>query len=140
MSSSSSVEYQWLPGPAGEMLRSSSLATTAKIPFGSASLVVTTGHVGIDLKTGQLVTETVEAEFNAIFDCLDAALRNAGAAKGLFSAFKIVAYLTRAEDDVVLNQVFRKRYPGHTPTWTSVEVKGLVSPGAHAEVQADAVV
>ena len=122
------------------MLRSSSLATTAKIPFGSACLVVTTGHVGIDLQTGRLVTETIEAEFNAIFDCLDAALRNAGAAQGLYSAFKIVVYLTRAEDDVVLNQVFRKRYPGHSPTWTSVEVKGLVSPGAHAEVQADAIV
>ncbi|KAH8763277.1 hypothetical protein F5883DRAFT_523742 [Diaporthe sp. PMI_573] len=140
MSTPSSVQYQWLPGPAGEMLRSSSLATTARISLGPASLIVTTGHVGIDLKTGQLVTNTIEAEFNAIFDCLDAALRNAGAARGLLSAFKIVAYLTRAEDDVVLNQVFRKKYPGHTPTWTSVEVKGLVSPGAHAEVRADAIV
>lgn len=140
MSSPSPVEYQWLPGPAGEMLLASSLATTAKIPFGSCSLVVTTGHVGIDLETGKLVTENLEAEFSAIFECLDAALRNAGATKGLYSAFKVTAYLIRAEDDILLNKIFRKKYPGHTPTWTSVEVKGLVSPGAHAEVQADAVV
>lgn len=111
MPSPSSAQYQWLPGPAGGLLLSSSLATTAKIPLGSVSLIFTTGHVGIDLRTGQLITETVESEFNAIFDCPDAALRNAGAADGILSAFKIVAYLTRAEDDAVLNRVFRERYP-----------------------------
>ncbi|KAL1836111.1 hypothetical protein VTK73DRAFT_5201 [Phialemonium thermophilum] len=132
------TQYQWLPGPVGEMLRSASLATTATIPLNGA-LVVTTGHVGVDLKTGNLVTSSLEDEFNAVFDCLDAALRNAGVDRGLAAAHKIAAYFVRAEDEALMLSLFRKRYPGHTPTWTSVVVAALVNPGMHAEVQAEAV-
>lgn len=130
-------EYQWLPGPVGEMLRGASLATTARIPLTSA-LVVTTGHVGVDLKTGKLVTESPTAEFNAIFDCLDAALKNAGVSKGLAKAHKLVAYMTDAKYEATILEIFRKRYPGNTPTLTSVVV-GLVNPGVHAEIQAEAI-
>lgn len=135
---SEKVEYQWIPGPVGEMLRSSSLATTAKVPL-RGSLVTTTGHVGVDLKTGELVTSSIEAEFNAVFDCLDAALRNAGVEGGLADAHKLVAYFTRTEDEATLLGLFRGRYPGSTPTLTSVVVAGLVSPGMHVEVQAEAI-
>ncbi|KAF4464166.1 endoribonuclease l-psp family [Fusarium albosuccineum] len=132
------VRYQFLPGPVGEMLRSSSLATTASIPL-TGKLIITTGHVGVNLETGELVTSSIEDEFNAIFDCLDAALRNAGVSRGLASAHKLVAYFTRAEDEATMLAIFRKRYPGHTPTWTSVVVTGLVNPRMHAEVQAEAI-
>ena len=132
------LQYQWTPGPVGEMLRSSSLATTAKIPL-AGSLVVTTGHVGVDLKTGELVTNSVEAEFNAVFDCLDAALRNAGVTQGLATAHKLVAYFTRPQDETTLLSIFRRRYPGSTPTLTSVVVAALVNPGMHVEVQAEAI-
>lgn len=135
-----SVRYHWLPGPVGEMLRSSSLASTAAVPLGSATLVVTTGHVGVDLKTGQMVRSSVDAEFNAVLDCLDAALRNAGVHQGLASAHKIVAYFTRAEDEHTMLTLFRLRFPGHTPTWTSVVVAALVNHGMHAELQAEAIV
>lgn len=134
---SQQVTYQWLDGPVGQMLRSSSLATTAILPL-TGKLVVTTGHVGVDLKTGQLVTTSIEAEFDAIFACLDAALQNVGVLEGLGSAHKLVAYFTRAEDESTMLELFRKRYPGHTPTWTSVVVASLVNPGMHAEVQAEA--
>ncbi|KAI9150866.1 endoribonuclease l-psp family [Paramyrothecium foliicola] len=133
-----SVQYQWLDGPVGEMLRSSSLATTATVPL-AGKLVVTTGHVGLDLETGQFVTSSIDAEFKAIFNCLDAALRNAGVAQGLASAHKIVAYFTRAEDEQKMLGLFRERYPGRTPTWTSVVVSGIVNPSVHAEVQAEAI-
>ncbi|KAF4967989.1 hypothetical protein FSARC_4550 [Fusarium sarcochroum] len=135
---SSSVQYKFLPGPVGEMLRSASLATTATIPL-SGSLVITTGHVGVDIKTGQLVTSSTDAEFNVVFDCLDAALKNAGVTNGLASAHKLVAYFTRAEDEATLLDIFRKRYPGNTPTLTSVVVAALVNPGMHVEVQAEAI-
>ena len=135
---SGKVDYQWLPGPVGEMLRSSSLATTAKVPLGG-SLVTTTGHVGVDLKTGELVTSSIEAEFNAVFDCLDAALKNAGVEGGLADAHKLVAYFTREQDEATLLGIFRQRYPGSTPTLTSVVVAALVSPGMHVEVQAEAI-
>ncbi|RSM04625.1 hypothetical protein CDV31_009949 [Fusarium ambrosium] len=135
---SSPVRYQFLPGPVGEMLRSASLATTASIPI-TGTLVITTGHVGVNLKTGELVTSSVEEEFNAVFDCIDAALRNAGVSKGLGSAHKLIAYFTRAEDEATMLALFRKRWPGHTPTLTSVVVAALVNPGMHLELQAEAI-
>ncbi|KAK1848903.1 endoribonuclease l-psp family protein [Colletotrichum chrysophilum] len=132
------AEYRWLPGPVGEMLRSSSLATTATIPL-HGHLVVTTGHVGVNLSTGELVKSSIRDEFNAVCDCLDAALRDAGVELGLGGAHKIVAYFIRAEDEAKLLEVFREKYPGHSPTWTSVVVAALVVPGMHVEVQAEAV-
>ncbi|KAL2802581.1 hypothetical protein BJX63DRAFT_425957 [Aspergillus granulosus] len=120
--------YQWLPGPVGTMLRTSSLATTARIPL-TGTLVITTGHVGVDLSTGELVTSSLDAEFNAIFDCLEAALRNSGVRQGLAGAHKVVAYFTQAEYEGVMLGIFRKRYPNSTPTWTSVVVKALVNEG-----------
>ncbi|KAH7250804.1 hypothetical protein MRS44_000055 [Fusarium solani] len=135
---SSPVRYQFLPGPVGEMLRSASLATTAAIPI-TGTLIITTGHVGVNLKTGELVTSSVEEEFNAVFDCIDAALRNAGVSKGLGSAHKLTAYFTRAEDEATMLALLRKRWPGHTPTLTSVVVAALVNPGMHLELQAEAI-
>ncbi|RSL52624.1 hypothetical protein CEP53_008021 [Fusarium sp. AF-6] len=135
---SSPVRYQFLPGPVGEMLRSASLATTASIPM-TGTLVITTGHVGVNLKTGELVTSSVEEEFNAVFDCIDAALRNAGVSKGLGSAHKLIAYFTRAEDEATMLALLRKRWPGHTPTLTSVVVAALVNSGMHLELQAEAI-
>ncbi|ETS77691.1 hypothetical protein PFICI_09753 [Pestalotiopsis fici W106-1] len=132
------TRYQWLPGPVGDMLRPA-MATTATVPL-SGYLIITTGHVGVDLKTGQLVTSSVEAEFNAVFDCLDAALCNAGAPRGLQDAHKLVAYYIRAEDEKTLVDIFKKRYPGHSPTWTSVVVKALANEGVHVEVQAEAAI
>ncbi|KAF9881542.1 endoribonuclease l-psp family protein [Colletotrichum karsti] len=132
------IQYRWLPGPVGDMLRSSSLATTATIPL-QGHLVITTGHIGVDLKTGELVKSNIRDEFNAVIDCLDAALRDAGVEKGVGSAHKFVAYFVRAEDEVTMLEIFRERYPGHSPTWTSVVVAGLVVPEMHVELQAEAI-
>lgn len=134
----SSIRYQFTPGPVGEMLRSASLASTVAIPL-SGTLVITTGHVGVDIKTGQLVTSSIEDEFNAVFDCLDAALKNAGVSQGLATAHKLVAYFIHAEHEAKMLGLFRKRYRGHTPTLTSVVVAALVNPGMHLELQAEAI-
>lgn len=136
----SSITYQNLPGPVGECLKPASLATTAKVPVSpTTSLVFTTGHIGLDLETGGLVNSSVTAEFEAIFSCLDAALQNAGVSKGLGQAYKLVSYLENSEDEAVMQQVFQKMAPGHTPTWTSVVVKEIVVPNMRAEIAAEAV-
>ncbi|KAL2797947.1 hypothetical protein BJX66DRAFT_334620 [Aspergillus keveii] len=138
---STKTTYQWLPGPVGAMLRTSSLATTASIPLSpTTTLITTTGHIGLDLSTGELVTSTVEAEFNAIFNCLDAALRNAGMSGGLGDAHKVVAYFVHVEDEKVMLDLWRERFPGKMPTWTSVVVGGIVVRGVRAEVQVEGVV
>ncbi|OJJ30926.1 hypothetical protein ASPWEDRAFT_44885 [Aspergillus wentii DTO 134E9] len=136
----SSITYQILPGPVGECLKPASYSTTATVPVSpTTSLVFTTGHIGLDLNTGELVNSSIEAEFSAIYDCLDAALKNAGVTGGLFHAYKFVSFLLRAEDERVMQEVFRKRFPGHSPTWTTVVVKGVLGEGMSAEIAAEGV-
>lgn len=134
-----SISYKNLPGPVGECLKPASLATTATVPVSpTASLVFTTGHIGLDLETGNLVNESPAAEFEAIFNCLDAALKDAGVSKGLGQAYKLVSYLANSEDESTMQKVFQQKFPGHTPTWTTVVVKEIVVPGMRAEVAAEA--
>jgi 2-iminobutanoate/2-iminopropanoate deaminase len=85
-----------------------------------------------------MVTSSIEAEFSAVLDCLDAALRDANVGGGLGEAHKLVAYFTRAEDEGTLLRLFRERWPLATPTLTSIVVAALVSPGMHLELQAEA--
>lgn len=132
------VKYDNLPNPVGELLKTASLATTATVPVSaSTSLVFTTGHVGLDLHSGALVNDSIENEFEAIFNCLDAALRHAGAVEGLRQAYKFTSYLTRAEDEQIMYNVFRKICPQHTPTWCLVIVGSINIEGMSAEIAAE---
>lgn len=134
-----SISYQTIPGPVGDILKNASLSTTATVPVSpTTSLVFTTSHIGLDLETGALVNATAAAEFKAIFNCLDAALRNAGVSAGLRQAFKVVSYLVNAEDEGVMQRVWKDMYPDHAPTWTLVIVKEINVPGMRAEMTAEA--
>ncbi|KAB8223819.1 hypothetical protein BDV33DRAFT_200183 [Aspergillus novoparasiticus] len=116
--------YQTLPGPVGDCQKPASLATTATVPVSpTSSLIFTTGNIGLDLKTGTLVRETAEAEFEAIFTCLDAALKNAGVSRGLAQGHRFVSYIVHVEDEKVMQDVFRRMFLGHTPTWCAAIVK-----------------
>ena len=133
------IESKWLPGPVGEMLRSAGVATTTttSLPV-TGKLVTTTTHVGLDLNTGEPVKGTPDEEFDAIFNCLDAALRQAGVDQGVGQAHKVTAYLVNGHDEPTLQRVFRNRYPGHAPAWATVVVPSIVVPGMRAELQAEA--
>lgn len=140
MSGASKIDYQWMPGPVGEMLKNASLSTTATVPISpTTSLVYTTGHIGLDVVTGELVKDDLESEFNAIFNCLDVALKNAGVEAGIQDAFRIVSYLVKADHEKIMQKVFRAKWPGHTPTWVTVIVAGVVGGDMHGEITADAV-
>ena len=104
----------------------------------TTSLVYTTSHLGLDLTTGELVNSSIEAEMEAIFNCLDAALKHAGVSTGLFQAFRIVSYLVNPAHESVMQEIFKRRFPGHTPTWTMVIVKEINVPGMSAELSAEA--
>ena len=136
-SKASHIESKWLPGPVGEMLRSSGIATTTTVPL-TGKLVTTTTHVGLDLSTGALITSSIEDEFTAIFDCLDAALQLAGIEGGVGDAHKITAYLINPTDEPTMQKIFRERYPGRSPAWATVIVPAIVVPRMRAEVQAEA--
>lgn len=119
------------------MLRSASIATTTTVPL-SGKLVTTTTHVGLDLNSGKLVTNSIEDEFTAIFVCLDAALRQAGVRNGVGQAHKVTAYMVNPADESTMQHIFRQRYPGHAPAWATVAVPVIVVPGMRAEVQVEA--
>lgn len=135
----SGTEYRHLPGPVGKLLEGT-YSTTVSVPLSStASLVYTTGHLGLDLNTGSLVRSSLEAEFNAIFDCLDAALKNHGVVGGCASAFRFISYLTSPDHEPTMQSVFKNRWPDHQPTWISVIVKEVAGgPGMNAEIAAEA--
>ncbi|RAK93885.1 hypothetical protein BO79DRAFT_268333 [Aspergillus costaricaensis CBS 115574] len=138
--SSPTITYKNLPGPVGDCLKPSSLSTTATVPVSpTTSLVFTTGHIGLDLKTGALVNSSPEAEFEAIFNCLDEALKHAGITTGLCQAYKFVSYLTSAQDEAVMQRIFHQRFPYATPTWATAIVKEINVPGMRAEIVAEAV-
>ncbi|KAL4906344.1 hypothetical protein BDW74DRAFT_177358 [Aspergillus multicolor] len=135
-----SIIYNNLPGPVGDCLKPNSLSTTATVPVSSTtSLVFTTGHIGLDLQTGELINSTDEAEFKAIFDCLDVALKHAGIEAGLNQAYKFVAYLVNVEDEKIMHSVFQRRFPGATPTWSTVLVQAINVKGMRAEIVAEGV-
>lgn len=133
-------DYRHLPGPVGDLIRGN-YSTTVAIPVSpNTSLVYTTGHIGLDLTTGKLVYTSLEAEFNAIFDCLDAALQNHGVSGGCGQAFKFVAYLLTPDVESTMQKVFKERWPDHQPTWVTAIVKEVVGGGnMHAEIAAEAV-
>lgn len=138
---SSAVKYDNLPTPVGDLLKSASLATTATIHISpNTSLVVTTGHVGLDVDSGALVNGSIELEFEAIFKCLDAALRHAGAKNGLSQAYRFTSYLTKTEDEQVMYKVFQRMCPAHTPTWCLVIVGQINIEGMSAEISAEGVI
>ncbi len=64
-------------------------------------------------------------------------LRHAGVSGGLKQAHKVASYFVNAEDEGVMQRVWKKMHPGHAPTWTLVIVKITVS-GMRAEMWADA--
>lgn len=63
----SEIAYQHLPGPVGDCLKPASYATTATFPVTpTTSLIFTTGHIGLNHETGELVQGSLEAEFEAL--------------------------------------------------------------------------
>lgn len=139
LSDMNSIIYRNMPGPVGDCLKPASLATTATVPLSpTTSLVYTTSHLGLDLVTGQLINSSIEAELEALFSCLDAALKDAGVSSGLFQAFKLVSYLVDPAHESIMQGIFQRRFPGHTPTWTMVIVKEINVPGMSAEISAEA--
>ena len=100
----------------------------------------TTGHLGLDVETGALVKSSLQAEIEAILNCLDAALKHAGVLGGCGEAFKFTCYMRSADCQSTVEEVFKARWPGHQPTWVAVIVSDFVGgPGMNAEMVAEAI-
>lgn len=100
-------------------------------------LVYTSGQIGLDPGTGQLVPGGVAAEAERVLENLGHVLAAAGSS--LARVVKTTIFLTEMTDFAAVNEVYGKYFTGVTPARSTVAVKALPR-GAVVEVEAVAVV
>lgn len=105
----------------------------------NAKLVITAGQAGVDRTTGKLVETSVTDQIEAAFDGADLSLKAAGVAEGLCAAHKILTFFIDMRYESIMMDIWKRRYPGHRPTWTCVGVSNLSMRGMHVEMQAEAI-
>ncbi|WP_319478647.1 RidA family protein [Marispirochaeta aestuarii] len=100
-------------------------------PFSHAkmndSLLFTTGQLGIDPATGNIVPGGVEAETRQVFRNLTAILEEAGL--GLDSILKATIYLTDMKDFEKVNEIYAGYFTGDYPARSCIGVSSLAKGG-----------
>lgn len=134
-----SQTYSSPAGPVGKIFTDMGISHAAVVPA-SARLVITSGEPGLDVKTGELVTSSLEDQFNAAYDTVEMVLRNAGVARGIRGAHKFTALLLDMKDEELLMSIWRQRYAGHTPVFMAFGVKQLGMEGMRVELRAEAII
>jgi enamine deaminase RidA (YjgF/YER057c/UK114 family) len=126
------------PGPWGQSAIEAGYSQAVSISA-NTRVVITAGQPGIDLKTGQVVTSTLEDQIESVFDTLDSTLIETGVQGGMREAHKMTCFFIDMRNKSTMLEIFRRRYPGTRPALVSVAVPGLALRGMHLEVQAEAV-
>jgi 2-iminobutanoate/2-iminopropanoate deaminase len=118
-----------------EAIRSDSLSPPVG-PFSpavrSAGLVLFSGQVGQDPKTGKLVEGGVEAEARQTFRNLEALLEAAG--KSFGDVVRAGVFLTDIGDFAAVNAIYAEHFALPYPARTTVEVSALPL-GARVEIE-----
>jgi 2-iminobutanoate/2-iminopropanoate deaminase len=99
-------------------------------------LVFTSGQIGIDSKTGQLV-EGFEAQFEQVFRNLAGVLEASGSS--VDHMVKTTVFLADMNDYNKMNELYRAKFKGDPPARTTVQVAALPR-AARIEIEAVAVV
>jgi 2-iminobutanoate/2-iminopropanoate deaminase len=98
----------------------------------SAGLVLFSGQVGQDPKTGKLVEGGVEAEARQTFRNLEALLEAAG--KSFGDVVRAGVFLTDIGDFAAVNAIYAEHFALPYPARTTVEVSALPL-GARVEIE-----
>jgi 2-iminobutanoate/2-iminopropanoate deaminase len=101
----------------------------------TGDLVFTSGQIGFDSKTGQVV-EGFEAQFEQVFKNLAAVLEASGS--DVDHIVKATVFLADMNDYVVMNELYKKKFKGDPPARTTVQVARLPR-DARLEIEAVAV-
>lgn len=88
----------------------------------TGDLVFTSGHIGIDSKTGQL-PEGMEAQLQQVFRNLTAVLDAAGSS--IDHVVKATVFLADMNDYNAMNELYKKQFKGDPPARTTVQVARL---------------
>jgi 2-iminobutanoate/2-iminopropanoate deaminase len=86
-------------------------------------LVFTSGQISLDPATGELVTDSFEAQVRRVFQNLEAVLREAGS--DFSRVVKATVYLTDLANFQSLNAIYAEVFGDHKPARTTVGVSQL---------------
>jgi 2-iminobutanoate/2-iminopropanoate deaminase len=103
----------------------------------SGELVFTSGQIGVDPKTGQIVEGGIEAQTEQVFRNLAAVLEAAGSSTE--HILKATVFLADMADYNVMNELYRRHFKGDPPARTTVQVARLPR-DARIEIEAIAIV
>ncbi len=103
---------------------------------GRGELVLTSGQIGLDPASGELVSG-FEAQVELALQNLDAVLKAAGSRRE--RVLKVTVFVTDMKRFASLNQIYAEFFGGHRPARSVVEVAALPK-GADVEIEAVAVV
>jgi len=103
---------------------------------GGARMVFTSGQIGLDPATGELVAGGIAEQAEQVFVNLAAVLRGAGLT--LADAVKSTVYLADMQDFAAMNQVYASHFPSEPPARTTIAAAGLPR-GARVEIDVVAV-
>lgn len=99
-------------------------------------LVFTSGQIGIDPKTGQMVEGGVEQQAEQVLKNLAAVLEAAGSS--MSHVVKATVFLADMNDYQVMNQIYRNHFKQDFPARSAVQVARLPA-NARIEIEAVAV-
>jgi 2-iminobutanoate/2-iminopropanoate deaminase len=102
----------------------------------TGDLVFTSGQIGIDPKTGQIVEGGIEAQTEQVFRNLAAVLEASGSS--VDHIVKATVFLADMNDYNTMNELYRKQFKGDPPARTTVQVARLPR-DARIEIEAVAV-
>jgi enamine deaminase RidA (YjgF/YER057c/UK114 family) len=129
------AQYFQSPGPLGALYEATGFSHAVVLPPG-AQIVIAAGQAGLNREARK--TATAAEQIEGTFDNCDAALKAAGVKEGLWKAHKIACYLLDVSLEPVMMEIWRRKWPGHKPTWMTVGTSGLCGPGMIVEMQVEA--
>ena len=103
---------------------------------GGQKLVYTSGQVGLDPKSGELVTGGIQAETRRVMQNLAAVLR--GANLSLADVVKTTVFLADMGDFAAMNEIYGQAFGANPPARTTVAAAGLPK-SARVEIECVAV-
>lgn len=99
-------------------------------------LVYTSGHIGIDPKTGRMVEGGLEAEAEQVLKNLATVLDAAGSS--MMHVVKATVFLADMNDYATMNEIYRKHFRQDFPARSAVQVARLPA-NARIEIEVVAV-
>ena len=129
------AQYFQTPGPLGEIYQATGFSHAVVLPPG-AQIVITAGQPGLNREKRK--TASAAEQIEGCFDNCDAALKAAGVKEGLWKAHKIHCYLLDVSLEPLVMEIWRRKWPGHRPTWATVGTSGLCGPNMVVEMLAEA--